>query len=232
MTVIVLSGPVGAGKSSLTSILSKYLGTKPFYESVDDNPVLPLFYKDPQKYTYLLQLFFLNTRFHSIKKALSDDNNVLDRSIYEDSLFFHMNADIGRANKLEIQTYDELLDSMMKELDRMPKKHPDLLVHIHVSYETMINRIQKRGRSYEQLTFDPGLEDYDQRMLRYYQQWYEDYDYSPKMVLDGDRYDFMASQSDREEVLAEITAKLKQMGKLPKNWQAGEIARKAIEIGQ
>ena len=232
MTVIILSGPVGAGKSSLTSILSKYLGTKPFYESVDDNPVLPLFYKDPQKYTYLLQLFFLNTRFHSIKKALSDDNNVLDRSIYEDSLFFHMNADIGRANKLEIQTYDELLDSMMKELDRMPKKHPDLLVHIHVSYETMINRIQKRGRSYEQLTFDPGLEDYYKRMLRYYHQWYEDYDYSPKMVLDGDKYDFMASQSDREEVLAEITAKLKQMGKLPKNWQAGEIARKAIEIGQ
>ena len=77
MTVIVLSGPVGAGKSSLTAILSKYLGTKPFYESVDDNPVLPLFYKDPLKYTYLLQLFFLNTRFHSIKKALSDDNNVL-----------------------------------------------------------------------------------------------------------------------------------------------------------
>ena len=114
MTVIVLSGPVGAGKSSLTAILSKYLGTKPFYESVDDNPVLPLFYKDPLKYTYLLQLFFLNTRFHSIKKALSDDNNVLDRSIYEDSLFFHMNADIGRANDLEVQTYDELLESMMK----------------------------------------------------------------------------------------------------------------------
>ena len=68
MTVIVLSGPIGAGKSSLTGILSKYLGTKPFYESVDDNPVLPLFYADPKKYAFLLHT--LNTRFHSIKDAL------------------------------------------------------------------------------------------------------------------------------------------------------------------
>lgn len=230
MTVIVLSGPVGAGKSSLTSILSKYLGTKPFYESVDDNPVLPLFYKDPKKYTYLLQLFFLNTRFHSIKKALSDDNNVLDRSIYEDSLFFHMNADIGRANDLEVQTYDALLESMMKELNRMPKKHPDLLVHINVSYDTMISRIQKRGRSYEQLSFDPTLEDYYKRMLRYYDKWYKDYNYSPKMMINGDKYDFMASESDREEVLNEITAELKKVGKLPKDWHPGEIAKESVEI--
>ena len=86
MAVIILSGTIGAGKSALTSILAKELGTKPFYESVDNNPVLPLFYKDPEKYAFLLQVFFLNTRYTSIKKALSDDNNVLDRSIYEDSL--------------------------------------------------------------------------------------------------------------------------------------------------
>lgn len=88
MAVIVLSGPIGAGKSSLTSILSKYLATDPFYESVDDNPVLPLFYENPKKYAFLLQVYFLNTRFKSIKKALSADNNVLDRSIYEDALIF------------------------------------------------------------------------------------------------------------------------------------------------
>ena len=71
MTVIILSGPIGAGKSSLTEILADYLHTKPFYESVDNNPVLPLFYKDPKKYAFLLQIFFLNTRFHSIKQALT-----------------------------------------------------------------------------------------------------------------------------------------------------------------
>ena len=218
MTVIVLSGPIGAGKSSLTSILAKYLGTKPFYESVDNNPVLPLFYADPKKYAFLLQVFFLNTRFRSIKDALTDDNNVLDRSIYEDALFFQMNADIGRATKEEVDTYYELLNNMMGELKHMPKKNPDLLVHIKVSYDTMIKRIQKRGRPYEQLSYDATLEDYYKRLLRYYKPWYEKYDYSPKMEIDGDKLDFMTDEHAREVVLDQIVTKLKEMGKLPNSW--------------
>ena len=218
MTVIVLSGPIGAGKSSLTSILAKYLGTKPFYESVDNNPVLPLFYADPKKYAFLLQVFFLNTRFRSIKDALTDDNNVLDRSIYEDALFFQMNADIGRATKEEVATYYELLNNMMSELKHMPKKNPDLLVHIKVSYDTMIKRIQKRGRPYEQLSYDATLEDYYKRLLRYYKPWYEKYDYSPKMEIDGDKLDFMTDEQARKVVLDQIVAKLKEMGKLPESW--------------
>lgn len=218
MAVIVLSGPIGAGKSSLTSILSKYLATDPFYESVDDNPVLPLFYENPKKYAFLLQVYFLNTRFKSIKKALSADNNVLDRSIYEDALFFQMNADIGRATKEEVTTYYELLDGMMAELKAMPKRQPDLLIHIHVSYETMIKRIQKRGRKYEQLSYDPTLEDYYKRLLTYYKPWYDQYNYSPKMVIDGDKYDFMNSADDGDKVLKMIVAKLKEVGKLPQDW--------------
>ncbi|MBI0121230.1 MULTISPECIES: deoxynucleoside kinase [Lactobacillus] len=228
MTVIVLSGPIGAGKSSLTSILAKYLGTKPFYESVDNNPVLPLFYADPKKYAFLLQVFFLNTRFRSIKDALTDDNNVLDRSIYEDALFFQMNADIGRATKEEVDTYYELLNNMMGELKHMPKKNPDLLVHIKVSYDTMIKRIQKRGRPYEQLSYDATLEDYYKRLLRYYKPWYEKYDYSPKMEIDGDKLDFITDDHAREVVLDQIVAKLKEMGKLPKSWDKST----AIQIEQ
>ena len=228
MTVIVLSGPIGAGKSSLTSILAKYLGTKPFYESVDNNPVLPLFYADPKKYAFLLQVFFLNTRFRSIKDALTDDNNVLDRSIYEDALFFQMNADIGRATKEEVATYYELLNNMMSELKHMPKKNPDLLVHIKVSYDTMIKRIQKRGRPYEQLSYDATLEDYYKRLLRYYKPWYEKYDYSPKMEIDGDKLDFITDDHAREVVLDQIVAKLKEMGKLPKSWDKST----AIQIEQ
>ncbi|KGG54622.1 MULTISPECIES: deoxynucleoside kinase [Lactobacillus] len=228
MTVIVLSGPIGAGKSSLTSILAKYLGTKPFYESVDNNPVLPLFYADPKKYAFLLQVFFLNTRFRSIKDALTDDNNVLDRSIYEDALFFQMNADIGRATKEEVDTYYELLNNMMGELKHMPKKNPDLLVHIKVSYDTMIKRIQKRGRPYEQLSYDATLEDYYKRLLRYYKPWYEKYDYSPKIEIDGDKLDFITDDHAREIVLDQIVAKLKEMGKLPKSWDKST----AIQIEQ
>lgn len=218
MTVIVLSGPIGAGKSSLTSILAKYLGTKPFFENVKNNPVLPLFYANPKKYAFLLQIYFLNARFRSIKNALTNDNNVLDRSIYEDALFFQMNADIGRASKEEVSTYYQLLASMMEQLSRMPKKSPDLLVNIKVSYSTMLKRIKKRGRPYEQLSYDKTLADYYHRLLRYYGPWYEKYSYSPKMEIDGDQLDFMASSKDRSLVLQKITAKLKQIGKLPRDW--------------
>jgi len=81
--MIVLAGTIGAGKSSLTAMLAEHLGSEAFYESVEDNEVLPLFYAEPQKYAFLLQIYFLNKRFDSIKRALSDKNNVLDRSIYE-----------------------------------------------------------------------------------------------------------------------------------------------------
>ena len=133
MAVLVLSGAIGAGKSSLTGLIAERLGTEAFYESVDDNPVLPLFYQDPSKYAFLLQIYFLNTRFHSIKRALQADNNVLDRSIYEDALFFQMNADMGRANQTEVKIYKDLLGNMMEEIAGMPKKNPDLLIHIDVS---------------------------------------------------------------------------------------------------
>lgn len=206
--MIILSGTIGAGKSALTGLLAKELNSEPFYESVDNNPVLPLFYKDPKHYAFLLQIFFLNTRYKSIKKALVNDNNVLDRSIYEDALFFQMNADIGRATKEEVDTYYELLDSMLSSLNSIPKKRPDLLVHIKVSYPTMLKRIKKRGREYEQIEYDPTLEDYYKRLLRYYKKWYQEYDKSPKIMINGDKYDFIASEKDKRIVLNQIKKKL------------------------
>ncbi|MEJ6347815.1 deoxynucleoside kinase [Holzapfeliella sp. He02] len=211
MTVLVLSGAIGAGKSTLTQIIADELGTTPFFEEVQDNPILPLFYENPEKYAFLLQIFFLNKRFASIKKALSHRHNVLDRSIYEDALFFQMNADMGRATEVEVDLYNELLDNMMEELEGMPKKHPDLLIHISVSYETMIKRIKKRGRSYEQIDQNPDLEDYYQRLLDYYQPWYSNYHYSEKMVIDGDKYDFIANEQDRQTVIQLIKDKLKTL---------------------
>ncbi|MBA1434905.1 deoxynucleoside kinase [Bombilactobacillus bombi] len=211
--MIVLSGMIGAGKSSLATILSEHLGTQAFYEQVDDNPVLPLFYADPKKYAFLLQIYFLNKRFASIKRALSDDNNVLDRSIYEDSLFFHINADMGRATEQEVQVYDELLDNMMEELPYAAhKKAPDLLVHLVISYDTMLEHIQKRGRPYEQPQNDTSLVDYYHNLLERYDSWYQNYNYSPKMQINCDEYDFVENASDREKVLQLIDAELKKRG--------------------
>lgn len=212
MTLIVLAGTIGAGKTSLTKLISEHLHTEPYYESVDDNEVLPLFYKDPKKYAFLLQIYFLNKRFESIKKAYSNDNNVLDRSIFEDSLLFHLNADLGRATPTEVRVYDNLLHNMMEELPYAAhKKRPDLLVHIKVSFPTMLERIKKRGRDYEQIDQDPTLYDYYKELNNRYAKWYQDYDESPKIQIDGDKYDFVDDPDARKAVIKMIDDELAKL---------------------
>ncbi|QSE77268.1 deoxynucleoside kinase [Lactococcus taiwanensis] len=212
MTVLVLAGTIGAGKSSLTEMLAEELNTQAFYESVDDNKVLPLFYENPQKYAFLLQIYFLNKRFDSIKKALSHNNNVLDRSIYEDSLLFHLNADLGRADETEVEVYDDLLQNMLEEIDSLSfKKRPDLLIHVKVSFDKMLERIQKRGRVYEQLDYDPSLYDYYKELNNRYDKWFETFNICPKIQIDGDRYDFVEDPTARTEVLRQIKEKLKEI---------------------
>lgn len=212
MTLIVLAGTIGAGKTSLTQMLADHLGTQAFYESVDDNEVLPLFYKDPKKYAFLLQIYFLNTRFAAIKQAYRDDNNVLDRSIFEDSLLFHLNADLGRVTNTEVKVYDDLLANMMEELPYAAhKKRPDLLVHIRVSFETMLERIKRRGRPYEQIDADPTLYDYYKELNKRYDTWYDDYQESPKMQINGDELDFVDNELDQQKVLALIDQHLAEL---------------------
>ena len=189
-------------------MLADHLGSQAFYESIDDNEVLPLFYADPNKYAFLLQIYFLNKRFDSIKKALNDDNNVLDRSIYEDSLLFHLNADLGRATDTEVRVYDDLLANMLEELPYAAhKKHPDLLVHIRVSFETMLERINKR------LSFDPTLYDYYQELNLRYDQWYEEYQESPKIQIDGDQFNFVEDPEAAQKVLAMVDEALAKVRK-------------------
>ncbi|KEY63636.1 deoxynucleoside kinase [Lactococcus cremoris] len=212
MTVLVLAGTIGAGKSSLTEMLAEELETQAFYESVDDNKVLPLFYENPQKYAFLLQIYFLNKRFDSIKKALSDNNNVLDRSIYEDSLLFHLNADLGRADETEVEVYDNLLKNMLEEIDSLSfKKRPDLLIHVKVSFDKMLERIKKRGRQFEQLEYDPSLYDYYKELNSRYDTWFEAFDICPKIQIDGDKYDFVENEQSKIQVLQQIKAKLKEI---------------------
>ena len=145
---------------------------------------------------------------------MNDDNNVLDRSIYEDSLLFHLNADLGRATDTEVRVYDDLLANMLEELPYAAhKKHPDLLVHIRVSFETMLERINKRGREYEQLSFDPTLYDYYQELNLRYDQWYEEYQESPKIQIDGDQFNFVEDPEAAQKVLAMIDEALAKVRK-------------------
>lgn len=216
--VLTIAGVIGSGKSTLTKILTDKLGTTPFYEPVDDNPVLPLFYegnklveegkRKTNPYAFLLQVYFLNKRFKAIKEALSGGNNTLDRSIYEDALFAKMNYDKGSMTKTEWDMYSELLDNMMEEVHGLPKKSPNLMILIKVSYPTMIKRIKKRGREFEQLTYDASLEEYYKDLINRYEQWEKEYNKSPLLVIDGDKYDFVSNKEDLEIVLKQIYDKM------------------------
>jgi deoxyadenosine/deoxycytidine kinase len=193
--VIITAGMIGVGKTTLTAKIADHLHTKAFFEPVGENPVLPLYYKDPKQYGFLLQIYFLNKRFSMIKQALSDDNNVLDRSIYEDALFTKENNAEGNISDTELDVYLKLLDNMMSDLNKLPKKAPDLMVYSETSFETILYRIKKRGRDYEQIDDNPELKDYYYKMWSAYQDWYQEYDASPKMKIDLDKYDLEDPQN-------------------------------------
>lgn len=213
--MIVLSGTIGAGKTSLTTMLAEHLGSEALYESVDDNPILPLFYEDPKRYGFLLQNYFLNKRLDNIKDAQGSQLNVIDRSIFEDLLLFKLNADLDRATQTEVQIYGDLLNNIMEQVDFSDDaivKTPDLLIYIHVSFDTMLERIKKRGREYEQIENDPSLYNYYKSLNERYVAWFEAYDRSPKLSIDGDRYDFVMNNDAADQVLAIIDDKINELG--------------------
>ena len=231
--MITLAGIIGSGKSSLTEILSRELGSIPFYEPVEDNPVLPLFYKGNElaakkrqagekdatnPYAYLLQTFFLNRRFMMMKKALQSKNNILDRSIYEDAIFMRMNTEMGNATQVEYSIYQELLTNILEELNHVvPSNDYNLMILIKVSYDTMVSRIKKRGREYEQIENDPSLIDYYGRLLKYYEEFEENYNQSEMLVIDGDKFNFVENIDDRNHILDMIEMKLVDLGNIDCN---------------
>lgn len=213
--LITVGAMIGAGKSSLAKIIGEHFGTDVFYESVDDNPILPLFYTasddeiQQKRYPFLLQLWFLNTRFKSIKKALVNDNNVLDRSIYEDWYFAKVNRNLGRISDLEFNIYEELLNNMLEELDDLPKKAPDLMIYLSGRFETILDRIRKRGRGYE---LDESLVSYYKTLWEGYDAWVnEHYNASEVLIINIDKYDYVNNENHKEEVIKLIEDKLKEV---------------------
>ena len=208
--VIITAGMIGVGKTTLTGKIAEHLNTKAYYEPVGENPVLPLYYANPKQYGFLLQIYFLNKRFSMIKQALSDDNNVLDRSIYEDALFTRENNAEGNISDTELEVYLKVLDNMMADLNRLTKKAPDLMVYSETDFETILYRIKKRGRDYEQVDKNPELKDYYYKMWNAYKDWYRDYDASPKMKIDLEKYDLEDPQNVKT-VLSMIDDRLKDI---------------------
>ncbi|MBD7914459.1 deoxynucleoside kinase [Clostridium sp. Sa3CUN1] len=215
--LIVVGGMIGLGKSSVAEILGEHFKSDVFYESVDDNPILPLFYSESEeeiqkkRYPFLLQLYFLNTRFKSIKEALVHNNNVLDRSIYEDWYFAKKNMELGRINELEMKTYEDLLHNMLEELEELPKKAPDIMVYLKGSFETVLNRIALRGREFE---IDESLKEYYHFLWKDYDAWVENYyNASEVLIIDMDTMDVVNNEADKLKLIELVEEKLKEVRK-------------------
>lgn len=223
--LITLAGAIGSGKTVLAEILAAELGARAVLEPVEDNPVIDDFYRgnaiadrqraagDPDAhnpYAFLMQVYLLNRRFAAIKSARerereTGEDTILDRSIYEDRVFMRTNYDRGDVTTVEWETYDALFANMMEDLDSAPyRKSPDLMVLITVSLDTMLGHIRKRGRPYEQVEHNPGLEGYYRDLLRHYAVWAQQYDASPLLVIDGDHEDFEGDPADRTAVVAKV----------------------------
>lgn len=213
--LIVVGGMIGLGKSSVAEILGKHFNSEVFYESVDDNPILPLFYSETEeeiqkrRYPFLLQLHFLNTRFKSIKLALVKDDNVLDRSIYEDWYFAKKNMELGRISQLEMKIYEDLLNNMMEELEEFPKKAPDIMVYLKGSFETVINRINLRGREFE---IDDSLKDYYNFLWKDYDNWINNqYNASEVVIIDMDLMDVVNNEEDKRKLIKMVDDKVRDV---------------------
>ena len=213
--MIVTAGMIGVGKSTLAKRIAEHFGTEVFYEKVDGNEILPLFYTLSeeellkQRIPFLLQLDFLDSRFKNIKQSLIDDNTVNDRSIYEDKYFCRKNMELGRISELEYKIYCNLVDNMMEELKELPKKAPDLMVYLKADFDVILERIAKRSRDFE---IDDNLKDYYHFLWKDYDEWALDYyDASEILIIDTNDLDLVNNEEDVQYVMSLIENKLKEV---------------------
>lgn len=199
---IVIDGTVGVGKSTLMTILQNG-GFTPFPEPVFDNPLLDKFYANKKRYSFPLQVFFLNKRFEHIKKMSKINMAVGDRSIYGDQIFAQMLRDSGDMTIEEYNIYKELLDNMLQHC-----QHPTLMIYLQISVDEAVRRIQKRGRD-----FELGVErDYWDDLNERYGKFFKEYNYSPVLTIDVSDLDFENNAEHRQLVIDRINQKLKSLG--------------------
>jgi deoxyadenosine/deoxycytidine kinase len=217
---IVIGGMIGLGKTSVADTLNahfqkKGIESKVFYETVDDNPILPLYYEltpeelDARRIPFLLQLFFLNKRFKTVKDCvgwIEPIYTIQDRSIYEDWYFALVNKNLGRISDLEFKIYEDLVENMMEELNELPKKAPDLMVYLKGSFDTVIDRIMARGRSFE---INPELKEYYFEVWKGYDEWViNHYNASEVLIIDMDNTDVVKRPEDAVRVCREVEERL------------------------
>ncbi len=198
---IAVAGNIGAGKTSLVELLCKHYNWEPSYESVDDNPYLNDFYQDMQRWSFNLQIYFLNSRFQqSLQIAQSKKSIIQDRTIYEDCYIFADN--LHDMNLLTTRDYDNYLAFF--ESIKPFVKPPDLLIYLKASVPTLVNQIQKRGREYES-----GIRlDYLQRLNEKYDSWIGNYKEGKLLTIHIDKLNFVDNPEDLGIIVTSIEKEL------------------------
>lgn len=198
---IAVAGNIGSGKTTLTRLLAKHYNWEPQYEDVDDNPYLNDFYEDMQRWSFNLQIFFLNSRFSQIVEIRREGNAVIqDRTIYEDAHIFAPNLhSMGLMSTRDFNNYTNLFNLMSSLI-----QPPDLLIYLRATVPTLVNQIQKRGREYEKSI----RIDYLQRLNERYEAWIGSYKLGNQLIIEVDNLNFSENPADLRSIINRIDALL------------------------
>ncbi|MFA6247572.1 MAG: deoxynucleoside kinase [Mucilaginibacter sp.] len=194
---IAIVGNIGAGKTTLTEMLAKNYGWEPLYEAVDNNPYLEDFYNEMKRWSFNLQIYFLNSRYRQIVDIQKNGRDIIqDRTIYEDAYIFAENLhDMGLMTTRDYENYQSMFDNITEFI-----KPPDLLVYLKASVPTLVNNIQRRGREYE-----IGIRiDYLSKLNEKYDKWINGYKLGKLLVLDKDNLDFANNTEDMASIVEKI----------------------------
>ncbi len=198
---IAVAGNIGAGKTTLTKLLAKHYNWGTHFEDVDHNPYLNDFYEDMQRWSFNLQVYYLNSRFTQIQEIQKSDKHVIqDRTIYEDAFIFAPNLhSMGLMTTRDFENYFSLFNLMDSFVSP-----PDLLIYLRASVPTLVNQIQLRGRDYEESI----RLDYLKRLNERYEAWISTYDSGKLLIIDVDNNRFPENQEDLGKIIHMIDAEI------------------------
>jgi len=198
---VAVAGNIGSGKTTITGLLAKHFGWEAQYEDVDDNPYLNDFYEDMQRWSFNLQIYFLNSRFSQIVSIRQSNKTVIqDRTIYEDAYIFAPNLhSMGLMSTRDFENYFALFNLMSSLIEP-----PDLLIYLRASIPTLVNQINNRGRRYE----NNIRLDYLRRLNERYEAWVETYNLGKLLIINADNNNFPESNEDLSKVIDKINAEL------------------------
>ncbi len=198
---IAVAGNIGSGKTTLTRLLAKHYNWRPHFEDVDDNPYLNDFYHEMERWSFNLQIYFLNSRFNQVTDIRKSGETVIqDRTIYEDAHIFAPNLnDMGLMTQRDFDNYRSLFGLMESFVQA-----PDLLIYLRADISTLVSQIHKRGRDYENTISI----DYLSRLNERYEAWISGYDKGNLLIIDVDNIDFVNNPEDLGDIINRVESQV------------------------